>query len=104
MTPPERRTDNLSPTVDEWQAAVDAAKTASAGHHDGATVRELSEHMGCSESTIRRALRFMIEAGTAICLRGRASITIAGQHIQIPSYIFITKKEKLKRGRKRKTR
>ena len=104
QTPPERTTDSLAPTIDEWQAAVDDARAASAGHGDGATVRELSQHMGKSESTIRRALRIMVDAGTAMCLQGRASTAINGQAIQVPSYIFITKEEKPKRGRKRKTR
>jgi len=102
QTPPERTNITAPPTVDEWQAAVDAAQAAGAGHTNGATVRELAKHFGSSETTIRRALRLMVDAGTAVCLRGRRSISITGQEIKVPSYIFITKQEKITRGKSKK--
>ncbi len=100
---PERTNSVSSPTVDEWQAAVNAAQAAGAGHENGVTVRELVAHFGSSESTIRRALRKMVDAGTAVCLLGRRGRSITGQEIKVPSYLFITK-EKPSRGKRKSKR
>ena len=88
-------------TLDEWHDAVEKAKACGSAGQRGVTVRELVGIIGSNESSVRRALRKMIDAGTVVLGRGRTSTTIAGQDKPVPSYLFV-KQEKVPSGKKRK--